>query len=79
MSNKVYDWLNKLQRWLPALGVCYLGLCKIWGFPYGDEVNQTIVLLATLLGTTLEIATAQYLKQIKKTSENFSDQNHIEG
>ena len=79
MSNKVYDWLNKLQRWLPALGVCYLGLCKIWGFPYGDEVNQTIVLLATLLGTTLEIATAQYLKQIKKTSESFSDQNHIEG
>ena len=79
MSNKVYDWLNKLQRWLPALGVCYLGLCKIWGFPYGDEVNQTIVLIATLLGTTLEIATAQYLKAMKKTSESFSDQNHIEG
>lgn len=79
MSNKLYDILSKLQRWMPALGVCYLGLCKIWGFPYGDEVNQTIVLIATLLGTTLEIATAQYLKQIKKTSESFSDQNHIEG
>ena len=79
MSNKVYDILSKVQRWMPALGVCYLGLCKIWGFPFGDEVNQTIVLMATLLGTTLEIATAQYLKQIKKTSENFSDQNHIEG
>lgn len=79
MSNKVYDILSKVQRWLPALGVFYLGLCKIWGFQFGDEVNQTIVLIATLLGTTLEIATAQYLKQIKKTSENFSDQNSIEG
>lgn len=79
MSNKTYDILSKIQRWLPALGVFYLGLCKIWGFPYGDEVNQTIVLIATLLGTTLEIATAQYLKSIKKTSENFSDQNKIEG
>ena len=79
MSNKVYDILSKIQRWMPALGVCYLGLCKIWGFPFGDEVNQTIVLIATLLGTTLEIATAQYLKAMKKTSESFSDQNHIEG
>ena len=79
MSNKVYDILSKLQRWMPALGVCYLGLCKIWGFPFGDEVNQTIVLIATLLGTTLEIATAQYLKAMKKTSESFSDQNQIEG
>ena len=79
MSNKMYDILSKIQRFMPALGVCYLGLCKIWGFPYGNEVNQTIVLIATLLGTTLEIATAQYLKSIKKTSESFSDQNNIEG
>ena len=79
MSNKMYDVLSKIQRFMPALGVCYLGLCKIWGFPYGTEVNQTIVLIATLLGTTLEIATAQYLKSIKKTTESFSDQNHIEG
>jgi hypothetical protein len=79
MSNKMYDILSKCQRFLPSLGLFYLGLCKIWGFPYGNEVNQTIVLLATLLGTILEIATAQYLKSIKKTSESFSDQNHIEG
>ena len=79
MSNRVYDVLSKVQRWLPALGVFYLGLCKIWGFPFADEVNQTIAALATLLGTLLEISTAQYLKQIKKTSESFSDQNHIEG
>lgn len=79
MSNKMYDILSKIQRFMPALGVCYLGLCKIWGFPYGNEVNQTIVLLATLLGTLLEISTAQYLKAVKKASEVFTDQNKIEG
>lgn len=79
MSNKMYDILSKIQRFMPALGVCYLGLCKIWGFPYGNEVNQTIVLLATLLGTLLEISTAQYLKSVKKASEVFTDQNKIEG
>lgn len=62
MSNKLYDVLNKVQRWLPALGLLYLGLCKIWGFPLGSEVNETIVLVATFLASTLEIASVQYNK-----------------
>lgn len=79
MSNRLYDVLNKIERFLPAIGIFYLAIAKIWGFPFADEVNQTIAALATLLGTLLEISTAQYLKSIKKTSETFSDQNHIEG
>lgn len=79
MSNRLYDILSKCQRFLPAIGLFYLAIAKIWGLPFADEINQTIAALATLLGTLLEISTAQYLKQIKKTSESFSDQNHIEG
>ncbi|MBQ6372430.1 MAG: hypothetical protein IJJ22_04845 [Oscillospiraceae bacterium] len=60
MSNTAYDNLSKIQRWLPALGAFYLGLCKVWGFAFGDEVNQTIALTATLLAITLEISTARY-------------------
>ncbi len=60
MSNTTYDILSKIQRWLPALGAFYLGLCKVWGFVYGDEINQTVALLATLLAATLEISTARY-------------------
>lgn len=60
MSNTTYDILSKIQRWLPALGAFYLGLCKVWGFMYGDEINQTIALAATLLAATLEISTARY-------------------
>lgn len=63
MSNKLYDVLTKIQRWLPALGAFYLGLCQVWKFPLGDEVNQTIVLIATLLAATLEISTVQYHKR----------------
>ena len=62
MSNMLYDILSKIQRWLPALGVAYLGLCKIWGFPYGSEINETLVVLATLLATTLEISSVNYFK-----------------
>lgn len=63
MTNSVYDILSKIQRWLPALGAFYLGLCKVWGFAFGSEVNETIVLIATLLATTLEIASGRFYKE----------------
>lgn len=63
MSNKVYDVLSKVQRWLPALGVFYLTLAQIWGLPFGDQVNETIVAVAVLLATTLEISSVAYHKK----------------
>lgn len=60
MSNKLYDILNKIQRWLPAIGVFYLALCQIWGFRYGDELNKSILAFSALLAATLEISTGRY-------------------
>lgn len=37
LDNKLYDILNKVQRWLPALGILYLALCQIWNLPYGQN------------------------------------------
>jgi hypothetical protein len=62
MSNRLYDILSKIQRWLPALGVFYLAICKIWNLPWGGEVNDTIVAVATLLAATLEISSGRYYK-----------------
>ena len=62
LNDKTYDILNKIQRWIPAVGVFYLALCQIWGFSYGDQINNTIVAVATLRATTLEIANGQYQK-----------------
>ncbi len=63
MSNKVYDILNKVQRWLPALGVAILGIFTIWGIPLGDKINDTIIVIATLLAATLEVSTYVYNKK----------------
>lgn len=71
MTNQTYDIINKVQRWLYALGVFYLGLCKIWGFSFGDQVNQTLVLVGTLLASVLEISTAQYKKTLNNNTTGF--------
>ena len=62
ITNKLYDILNKLQRWLPALGVFYLTVATIWGLPFGDQVNNTVVAVATLLAAFLEVSSSQYNK-----------------
>lgn len=62
-TNKCYDILSKIQRWLPALGVFYVAISKIWGLPWGSEVNETIVAIAALLAATLEISSSRYYKE----------------
>ena len=64
LDNTVYDILNKIQRWLPALGVLYLALCTIWDLPYGQQINNTIIAVATFLAATLEISTGAYHKDV---------------
>lgn len=71
MSDKLYDILNKIQRWLPAFGIFYLALCEIWHLPLGNEINKTIVALAALLATTLEIANGKYQESKKVELEEI--------
>jgi len=69
MSDKLYDILNKLQRWLPSLGAFYIVIAKIWKLPLGSQINETVVAIATLLAATLEIATTQYRKKLLEEQE----------
>lgn len=62
MSNELYDVLNKIQRWLPALGAFYVGLAAIWNLPLADQINQTIAVFCGLLAASLEISTGRYNK-----------------
>lgn len=73
MKNTTYDILNKVQRWIVALGVLYLAISAIWHLPYGDEVNQSIVAIATFIATILEISTAQWNKDHAISITDFTD------
>lgn len=67
MSDKLYNILNKIQRWLPCVATFYVALTETWDLPYGTEVSKTILCVATLLASTLEIASNQYYKENKET------------
>lgn len=63
LPNKVYDVLKYVAIvGLPATGVLYAALAKIWGFPYGVEIVGTITAIDTFLGALLQISTHNYKK-----------------
>lgn len=73
LSNRMYDVISKVQRWLPSLGLFYLALTKIWNLPFGSQVNDTIVAIATLLAATLEISSVRYYKEDRLSDEPRGD------
>lgn len=71
MTDKCYDLLVILQRWLTAAGVLYLAISAIWGLPYGDEINQSIVAVCAFLAAIIEIQKSVWNKTHTIKIENF--------
>lgn len=67
MSNKVYDILKIVAIViLPLVQVLYAGLAKIWGFGFGQEIDQTIQLIVAALNTILGLALVKSSSDYKK-------------
>jgi len=65
LSNKVYDVLKIMAQYvLPGVATLYLGLAKIWGLPYSEQIVGTILAVDIFLGAILGISTMQYNKQV---------------
>ena len=57
MSNKMYDVLKVIVSVaLPSISALYLGLASIWGFGFGEQVDQTIQLVIAAINAILGIA-----------------------
>jgi hypothetical protein len=57
---------------LPAITALWLGLSKVWGFPFAEEIGATLALITTFLGALLGIGSIRY--QLLN-----SDKNEAEG
>lgn len=68
LSNKAFDIIRFLCELLvPAIGTLYLGISRIWGLPFGDEVAKTCVCVSAFLGTFIGISRNAY----KKTADLY--------
>lgn len=64
LPDRVYDCLKWVAMIvLPALSTLYLGLAKIWGWPLGPEIAQTLMLLDAFIGALLGLSSIGYLSQ----------------
>lgn len=64
ISNETYDFLRAIADLiLPALGVLYLALAELWGFPYGDKINNTIICVVAFLDVVLKVFKRKYDKE----------------
>lgn len=64
------DKLFNILKWicmvgLPAIGVLWYTLGKIWGFPYLEEVNATIIAVVAFLGALLGISNIRYYARLE--------------
>lgn len=63
LSNKLFDIIRFLcEIFFPAVGTLYLGVSRIWGLPYGDEVAKTCVCISAFLGCFIGVSRANYNK-----------------
>ena len=78
MTDKCYDLLVILQRWLTAAGVLYLAIAAIWKLPYGDEINQSIVAVCAFQAASIEIQKSVWNKTHTITIQGFKEGEHEE-
>ena len=64
IPDKVYDalkWLCILG--LPALSSLYSTLAGIWGWPFAEQVPQTLSAVGLALGTVIGVSAANYKRK----------------
>ena len=75
MSDKCYDILVIIQRWLAAIGVLYLAIAAIWKLPFGDEINQSIVAVCAFLAAIIEIQKSVWNKNHSIEIKDFTEED----
>lgn len=64
LSDRTYDRLKIIQRWIPLVSTLYVALASIWGLPLADEISKTLMAIAAFLAGIIEIATSTYNKAL---------------
>ena len=79
LSNKTYDILKLFHKIFVLLAALYKGIAGVWNLPFGSEISQTFLLLATFLLGILEMASATYNKDMANVNvDELEGEDEIE-
>ena len=59
----VLKWLALVV--LPGLGVLYSTLAQTWGWPYAEQIPETLLAICCFIGALIGVSTAEYNKKRK--------------
>lgn len=63
INSKLYDILKWVALiCIPALVIAIPNLFAIWGIPYGEQIGETLQVIAVLLGTLLGVSNVHYVE-----------------
>ena len=58
LPDKAYDLIKYIVTIvIPALGLLYVGLAGVWGWPFADKVARSIAIVETSLCSIMGIST----------------------
>lgn len=76
LPDKVYDILKFLVTiGLPAASSLYVGLAKVFGWPYASEVAQTTTLICIFIGTLIGISSHYYWQEPDMEGDDLGDED----
>lgn len=63
LNDTVYNWLKYIVIiFLPALSVLYVALASTWGWPFVNEIRDTLDAVTLFLASALMVSSAEYNK-----------------
>ena len=78
LNDRVYDILKYISIiGLPAFVVAIPKIFEIWGIPYGQQIADTLNVLAVLLGSLLITSTISYNAEQKRMEEIVDDNREL--
>lgn len=71
MEYLIPDWLYDVLKWavtvfLPAFTALFVALAATWGWPFADQIKDTLVALYTFLGGIMGLSGAVALMRGKE-------------
>lgn len=72
----ISQWASITTAIIFAIGAFYLALSKIWGFPFGEEVNSTCNAISALVASVLGAFT---MKKVGTNNIELLDEYHALG